>query len=111
MFKALVLFALFSLDTEAVHLKHKAVHKHISFKPMMAQLMGPTAEDIMSEFDQDEDNEISKKEFLDTLDRMSKKHGMVMTPEDWEAAEADFEAADKDNSGTISYEELEEEMG
>ena len=60
----------------------------------------------MAEFDANEDGEISKTEFMETLESLSGEHGIVMTPADWEKANADFEAADTDNSGTINKDEL-----
>ena len=60
MFKSIVLFSLLALDTEAIKLRHKEVKAHHHVSPMLAQVLGPTADDIMAEFDADDDGEISK---------------------------------------------------
>ena len=47
---------------------------------------------------------------MDTLEKLSTEHGINMSPDDWQQAERDFNYADTDGSGTISYEELEAQL-
>merc|ERR1712072_479180 len=97
-----LLLALFA-TTQAVKLnQRKPVHK----TNFLAQLVQPSADDIMAMFDTDGDGKITKEEFGNTLEALAKEHGYDPTPEEIAEAEAEFDKADADGSGAVDMNEL-----
>merc|ERR1712167_558861 len=73
---------------------------------ILAQLMQPSADDIMAMFDSNKDGEISRKEFNDTLKALAKEHNYKPSKDELKEANDEFDKADADGSGTVNMDEL-----
>ena len=109
MFKVLSVIALFTAGTEASYLKSRITNQVEVSKgrQFLAQLMQPTAAEIMQMFDSDGDGKITKKEFEETLEKLAEEQGFTPTERDLERAEAEFDKTDTSGDGIVDMKELE----
>lgn len=72
----------------------------------LAQMMQPSAKQIMGMFDADGDGQISEEEFIMTLKTLAKEHNYEPTDEDINQAVIEFNKADVNGSGFVEEGEL-----
>ena len=108
MFKFIAL-ALFVATADATKLYSKErIQKQMQPKSnILAQLMQPSAADIMTMFDHNNDGLISKEEFNDTLMALANEHNYKPSAEEIADANAEFDKADTSGDGNVSAKELE----
>tara|TARA_B110000503_G_scaffold78067_1_gene120110 strand:+ start:199 stop:528 length:330 start_codon:yes stop_codon:yes gene_type:complete len=102
MYKYIAL-ALLVATTDAMKLysRHGIAKPHV--KSSLAQLMQPTAEEIMSVFDGNANGEIDEEEFRAAIEELS---GDAVPEDIMEEYLEDFHEADSDDNGTVNMTEL-----
>ena len=108
-FLSLAVVALLTSSTEATKLTKMVVENKAERSGMqvLAQLMQPSAADIMNMFDADGDGKITKDEFTETLQKLAEDQGFEPTAGDMKRAEDEFDKTDTSGDGTVDTKELE----
>ena len=111
MFKlvSVAVIALLSTGADASYLRARLTNQvpEKSGRQFLAQLMQPSAKEIMTMFDADGDGKITKQEFEETLQKLAEEQGFEPTERDLERAEAEFDKTDTSGDGIVDMAELE----
>ena len=105
-FIALALFVA-TADASKLYTKQRIQRQMKPKSNILAQLMQPSAADIMEMFDHNGDGKISKEEFNNTLEALANEHNYTPSAEEIAGANAEFDKADTSGDGNVDAAELE----
>ena len=108
-FLSLAVVALLVSNADATKLTTQKVveSKDRTGRQFLAQLMQPSAKEIMEMFDTDGDGKITKAEFKATLKKLAREQDFEPTEGDMKRADAEFDKTDTSGDGVVSMDELE----